>query len=264
MGSQADFGKLLRQWRQHRRLSQLALATDAEISTRHLSFLETGRSAPSRQMIIKLAEELQIPLRQRNILLTAGGYADIYPERPLNDPGLRMVGEVVQTILAGHEPNPAMAIDHCWNVLAMNRSVKVLIQGVSPALLEPPLNSIRLALHPEGLGSRVLNLREWRAHVIGIIQHRTEVTADRELIALLDEVRSYRYPNTPIKAATNSQEEFATPFQLATPKGNISLVTTSMVFGFPRDVTVSELAIECLFPKDKESATILHELVREG
>ena len=264
MGGPNEFGNLLRQWREHRRLSQLTLASNAEISTKHLSFLETGRAAPSREMIVKLAEELQIPLRQRNVLLTAGGYAEIYPERALSDPGLQLMDEVVRTVLRGHEPNPAMAVDYGWNIAAMNRSMQMLIGDASLTLVEPPMNAMRLALHPDGLSSRILNFPAWRRHAIGIIKQRLDVSADSDLVALLSEVQGYTYSSTRMTATADMREDFAIPIRLATSKGNISLVTATLAFGLPRDVTVSELTIECLFPADKDSAGVLHDLVRDA
>jgi transcriptional regulator with XRE-family HTH domain len=261
MGRPDEFGKLLRQWREHRRLSQLALANKTEISTRHLSFLETGRAAPSRDMIVRLAEELQLPLRQRNVLLTAGGYAEMYPERRLKDPGLQLVDEVVRTVLRGHEPNPALAVDSRWNIFEMNRSMQALIRDVALPLLEPPMNAMRLALHPDGLAPRILNFSAWRTHITGLIKQRADASADSELLALLSEVEGYDYSHMGMSSAADAREDFAIPLQLATSKGKISLVTASLAFGLPRDVTVSELSIECLFPADTDSARILHDLV---
>jgi len=264
MRNHNEFGKLLRHWREDRRLSQLALASNAEISTKHLSFLETGRAAPSREMIVRLAEELRIPLRQRNALLDAAGYADLYPERPLGAPGLQLVDEVVRTVLTGHEPYPAMAIDCCWNIVAMNRAIETLIRSVSRTLLEQPLNAMRLVLHPDGLAPAILNFSAWRTHAFGIIKHRAEATDDPRLVALLNEVQGYQYCHSRMIEPVVAKEAFAIPLQLATPRGDISLVTTSMVFGSPRDVTVSELAIECLFPTDDASASILRSLAENS
>jgi transcriptional regulator with XRE-family HTH domain len=194
MRSPDEFGKLLRRWRQHRRLSQLALASNAGISTKHLSFVETGRSSPSREMIVRLAEELQIPLRQRNALLAAGGYAEVYPERTLNDPGLQLVDEVIRNVLRGHEPNPAMAIDHRWNIVAMNQPMQILVGDVALALLEPPINAMRVALHPDGLASRILNFCAWRRHAIAVIKQRADESSDLDVVSLLNEVQGYQYP----------------------------------------------------------------------
>lgn len=214
-------------------------------------------------MIIRLAEELQIPLRQRNVLLTAGGYAEIYPERTLNDPGLQLVDEVIRTVLRGHEPNPAMAVDYKWDIVAMNRSMQALIGDAALTLLDPPMNAMRLALHPAGLAPRILNFSAWRRHVIGLMKHRADVLADPALDALLNEVHGYDYSNIQMTPAADAKEDFAIPLRLATSKGNISLVTATLAFGLPRDVTVAELTIECLFPADKESGSILHDLIRD-
>jgi len=264
MSTHPEFGRLLRQWRAQRRLSQLALAGNAQISSRHLSFLETGRAAPSREMILKLSEELQIPMRQRNALLAAAGYAAIYPERPLDDPRLEAVGGIVRTVLTAHEPNPAMAIDHRWNIVAMNRTLPVLIRDVDPALQGPPLNALRITLHPGGLAPRIINFQQWRAQAIHMLRRRADATADPGLMSLLQEVQGYSYPGTPEPAPADAMDEVAIPIRLATPKGNISFLTTTMIFGRPRDVTVSELAIECLFPTDKASASVLRELLADA
>ncbi len=215
-------------------------------------------------MILRLSEELQIPLRQRNALLTAGGYAESYPERTIDDPGLQLVNEVIQTVLKGHEPNPALAVDFRWNVIAMNRTLQVLLSGVALALLEPPMNSMRVALHPDGLASRILNFKAWRVHAIGLIKHRAGLFSDPDLLNLLDEVEGYTYANTTVSTAVSSNEDFAIPLQLTTVKGDISFVTATLAFGFPSDITVSELTIECLFPTDKESSAILRALVEEA
>jgi hypothetical protein len=212
-------------------------------------------------MIVRLAEELQLPLRQRNVLLTVGGYAEMYPERRLKDPGLQLVDEVVRTVLRGHEPNPALAVDSQWNIFEMNRSMQALIGDVALALLEPPMNAMRLALHPDGLAPRILNFSAWRAHITGLIKQRAHASADSELVALLSEVEGYDYSRTRMTSTTDERQDFAIPLQLVTSKGNISLVTASLAFGLPRDVTVSELSIECLFPADGDSAKILHDLV---
>jgi transcriptional regulator with XRE-family HTH domain len=264
MGSPDEFGKLLRQWRKHRRLSQLALANNTEISPKHLSFLETGKAAPSREMIARLAEELQIPLRQRNALLTAGGFAEIYPERMLHDPGLQLVDELIRTVLRGHEPNPAMAVDYSWNIVAMNRSMQVLIDEFALTPLEAPMNAMRLGLHPNGFSSRILNFSAWRRHVMAVIKHRADVSANTDLVALLDEVQGYRYPDPRMTTSETVTDDFAIPLRLATSVGEVGLITATLAFGLPRDVTVSELTIECLFPADKDSARILHGLVQHA
>jgi transcriptional regulator with XRE-family HTH domain len=249
MPNDATAGELLRQWREHRGLSQLALAINAEISSRHLCFVETGRANASREMIVRLSEELQIPLRQRNVLLTAAGYAKIYPERALDDPALAVVGKIVQTILAAHEPNPAVAIDHQWRALAMNRTVELLLADVDPSLLPPPINIMRIGLHPSGLAPRIRNFIEWRTNAIAKLKQRIEMTADRQLIDLLKEVQSYPCERSRERPERQPRREVAIPLEIRTSCGDVNLITTSMVFGYPRDVTVSEIAIECFFPK---------------
>jgi len=260
MGNGPTIGFLIRQWREHRRLSQLALASNAEISTRHLSFLETGRASPSREMIVRLSEELQVPLRQRNTLLAAAGFAGIYPERRLGDSALAVVGTIVDTVLSGHEPNPAMAIDHRWNILATNRMIDILLRAAHPSLREPPMNAMRLGLHPAGLAPRIRNFEEWRGNAIRNLKRRIEATADNELIQLLDEVQSYPVAGAREGGIKGGSQEFAIPLQLETSEGTVNLVTTTMIFGAPNDVMVSELAIECFFPQDGGSANTLRQL----
>jgi len=256
MGNAVTVGSMLRQWREHRRLSQLALACNAEISTRHLSFLETGRAQPSREMIVRLAEEMRVPLRQRNAMLMAGGYAQIYPERSLNDPSLERVDRIVQITLAGHEPNPALAIDFRWNVMAMNRASRLLIEGVDPALLRPPVNAMRVALHPAGLAPRIRNFAAWRAGAVMRVRQQIEATADPQLRELFEEIQSYPYEQSTTKALW----EPAMSLEMTTSEGDVRLMTTTMVFGSPQDVTVSEIAIECFFPVDQASAEVMKKL----
>ena len=184
-------GNLLRKWRERRRLSQLDLACEAEISTRHLSFLETGRSLPSREMVLRLAEQLEVPLRERNVLLIAAGYAPAFPERPLDDPALQAARKAVDLVLAGHEPYPALAIDRHWTLIASNNAVPPLLAGVEPSLLQPPVNVLRLSLHPAGLAPRIANLAEWRSHLLARLRHQIEVSADPVLEELLNELCGY-------------------------------------------------------------------------
>src|SRR5499426_4537715 len=171
-------GNLLRKWRERRRLSQLDLACEAEISTRHLSFLETGRSLPSREMVLRLAEQLEVPLRERNVLLIAAGYAPAFPERPLGDPALQSARKAVDLVLAGHEPYPALAIDRHWTLVAANGAVNRLLAGVAAELLAPPINVLRLSLHPDGLAPRIANLAEWRQHLLERLRRQVDVSAD--------------------------------------------------------------------------------------
>ncbi len=250
-------GTLLRQWRQRRRLSQLDLACDAEISTRHLSFVETGRALPSREMLLHLAEQLDIPLRERNRLLSAAGYAPVYSEKGLDDPALTVARQAIDQLLKAHEPNPAMVVDRHWNLLASNRTVDIFLIGVDPELLQPPINVLRMSLHPKGLAPRILNLGPWKAHVVERLQRDFEASGDPALAALRDEVAAY--PAPPYDEAANG-DMVLIPVQLQTELGVCSLIGTITVFGTPVDVTLSELALETFFPADPDSARILRQL----
>jgi transcriptional regulator with XRE-family HTH domain len=242
-------------------MSQLALACDANISTRHLSFIETGRAAPSRDMVLALAEELQIPLRERNALLMAAGFAPLYPERPLTDPALQGAREVVELVLRGYEPFPALAVDRHWTLVAANRAVSPFLLGADPALLRPPINVLRLSLHPGGLAGRIANLREWHAHVVARLKRQVALTADAPLIDLLREIEGYAPPAaTASEPSLRGHADVAVPFQLASDAGVLSFFTTTMVFGTPIDVTLSELAIEAFFPADAPTADALRAL----
>jgi transcriptional regulator with XRE-family HTH domain len=194
--SRESFGAQLRRWRQHRHLSQLTLACAAELSSRHLSFLETGRSIPSRDMVLRLAERLEVPLRERNTLLLAAGFAPVYPVRSMDDPALRPIRHTLQTLLDAHEPYPALAIDRHWFLVASNRAVNMLIKGAASWLTTPPINVLRLSLHPEGLASRIVNLAEWSEHVLNRLRRQYDQTADPKLSELLDELASFARPGT--------------------------------------------------------------------
>ena len=218
MNSSAPVGALIREWRQRRRLSQLDLAGDAEISTRHLSFVETGRSLPSREMVLKLAERLDVPLRERNRLLTAAGYAPMFRERSLDDPELQAAREAVSTLLAAHEPFPALAIDRHWQLIAANRPVTVLMQGIEDvSLLEPPVNVLRLSLHPNGLAPRIVNLAQWRGHLLARLHHQIGVSADPVLARLFDELRQYPAPRNGTQALRQRRHRAAAACQ---PRGD--------------------------------------------
>ena len=188
---QRPVGELLRQWREHRRLSQLALALDAEISTRHLSFVETGRAQPSREMVLRLAEQLDVPLRERNGLLLAAGYAPVYAESGLDAAPMAAVREAIRQLLTAHEPYPAVVVDRRWGLVHANASVALFTSDVRPDLLEAPVNVLRLSLHPEGMAPRIVNLGEWRAHLLGRLRRQIAATADPGLAALYDELRAY-------------------------------------------------------------------------
>lgn len=255
-------GDLLREWRQRRRMSQLDLAMEADISTRHLSFVETGRAQPSREMLLHLAERLEIPLRERNLLLTAAGYAPVFVERPLDDPALSAARQAINLVLAGHEPYPALAIDRHWTLVASNRAVGRLLSGVAPALLQPPLNVLRLTLHPDGLAPRIVNLAEWRGHLLARLRHQIDLSADSTLVELLHELSEY-----PVKREKSGRvhldravAEMVVPFQLSTEEGALTFFSTTMVFGTPVDITLAELAVESFFPADAETGERLRAL----
>ncbi|HKG95298.1 MAG TPA: helix-turn-helix transcriptional regulator [Gemmatimonadaceae bacterium] len=258
-------GALLREWRQRRKLSQLALALAADVSQRHLSFVESGRTRPSREMVLRLAVQLQMPLRERNQLLLAAGFAPLYPERPLDDPALGAVRAAVERVLTAHEPYPALAVDRHWTLVAANRAVAPFLAGASPALLAPPVNVLRLSLHPEGVAPRIVNYRQWRAHLLERLHQQVAASGDDTLAALYDELRAYPPPapsrmqshmRHPPSVASDGAGLFV-PLQLAVGDDDSEVLTffsTTTVFGTPVDVTLAELALECFFPGDAETA----------
>src|ERR1700759_875033 len=237
----------LRQWRQRRGLRQPDLASEAPVSPRHLSFVEPGRSTPSREMILHLAEQLEIPMRERNVLLVAAGYAPLFPERALNDPALAAARAAIDLVLEAQKPYPAFAIDRHWNVVASNRALQQMYEGVDEALLAAPVNGMRLSLSPKGLAPRIENLAEWRAHLLARLQQQVNLTADPKLVALLEECRAYPAPASDHAHAPNAM---VVPFKLRIAAGTLSFFSTTMVFGTPVDVTLSELAVESFFPAD--------------
>ncbi len=256
-------GKLLRIWRHRRKMSQLDFALESGISARHLSFLETGRSQPSRDMILRLAQRLAVPLREQNALLTAGGYAPVFMERSLTDPALGAARQAVELVLSGHEPYPALAIDRHWTMIASNRAIAPLLGGVAPHLLLPPVNVLRLSLHPEGLAPRIINLPQWRAHLLDRLRQQADSTADPVLEELYQDLLSYPAPPLGKVDSLSSQEivvqGIAVPLQIMTSSGSLALLSTTTVFGMPLDVTLSEIAVEAFFPADAPSAAILRE-----
>src|ERR1051326_6375574 len=233
-------GDHLREWRQRRHLSQLDLAGDAEISARHLSFVETGRSAPSREMVLKLAERLEVPLRERNVLLVAAGFAPAYAQRSLDDPALKSARQAIDLVLRAHEPNPALAYDRHWNLVTANRMVAPLLEGVPARLLGQPFNILRLAFHPEGLAPRTVNLAEWSAHLLERLHRQCEATADPELLKLYQELKAYPVPARPAPLPADS---VAVPFRMRFGGEVLSFISTTMIFGTPVDITLSEMAL---------------------
>ena len=262
----ASFGDHLRTWRQQRHLSQLELADEADISTRHVSFMETGRTNPSRDMVLRLCERLAVPLRERNALLVAAGYAPMYRERALDDPALAAARQAVELVLKGHEPCPAIALDRCWNVVATNRAAQALLSAhVAPELLAPPVNVFRLSLHPEGLAPRIANLAQWRAHLFERLRQQIQATADPALIALQAELREY--PEPPGAQSTVLPGEMlgvVMPFCFESRHGMLSLISTTTIFGTPVDVTLQELAVESFFPADEFTAQVLRDMAAQN
>jgi transcriptional regulator with XRE-family HTH domain len=246
-------GDLLREWRQRRRLSQLDLAIEADISARHLSFVETGRSRPTSQMILRLAEHLEVPLRERNTLLLAGGYAPAYSQRGLDEPDLGAVRAALRQILTGHEPYPAVVVNRWWELIDANTSVPILTEGCAPSLLEPPVNVLRLSLHPGGMAPRIANLAEWRGHLLARLRRQAAATGDPRLLALHDELRAY----------PGGQDEpppgpgVVVPLRYRHGDTELSFFSMTAVVGTPLDITVDELAIEAFYPADQATASAL-------
>jgi transcriptional regulator with XRE-family HTH domain len=260
-------GDLLRAWRERRRLSQLALALDADVSTRHLSFLETGRARPSREMLLRLMERLDVPLRERNRLLLAAGYAPAFPERGLNDPALQPARQAVERVLAAHKPFPAHAVDRHWTLVATNDVAWPLLEGVDPGLLEPPINVLRLSLHPDGLASRIANLGQWRAHILHRVRQQVESSGDPALQALLMELAGYPGPGdegTEAPLRELYETGVVVPLRLCSTWGMLALFSTITIFGTPVDVTLSELAIEAFFPADEATAETLRRIAEDA
>jgi transcriptional regulator with XRE-family HTH domain len=251
-------GDQLRDWRKRRRMSQLDLALEAGVSARHLSFLETGRSKPSRTMVLRLCEELDVPLRDRNRLLLAAGFAPAYRERPLEAPELEPIRRAVAQVLTGHEPFPAAVVDRWWNLVAANRNVSVFLEGVAPHLLEPPANVLRASLHPDGMAPRIANLAEWRGHLLDRLRREVSATADARLAELLAELEALPRPDAqaPPRPAHGA---IAVPLVLRHDGRELMFFSTVATFGTAVDVTVAELSIEAFFPADAATATYLHE-----
>lgn len=241
-------------------MSQLALALDAGVSTRHLSWLETGKSEPSRAMVLRLVERLQLPLRERNALLAAAGYAPLYAVRALTDPALAHVRAALQRLLDAHEPWPALAVDRHWNLVAHNRLVPILMAAAAPALLQPPVNVLRLSLHPQGLAPSIVNLGAWRAYVLHRLQTQVASTQDARLQALLDELRALPAPAVAEDAGPGPLD-VAVPLTLRGPGGPLHFITAVTVFGAPHDVTLAEIAVETLLPADAATADQLRALL---
>lgn len=264
--SQASIGPLLREWRERRRLSQMELALDAGISTRHLSFVETGRSRPGREMLLRVFEQLEVPFREQNRLLLANGHAPAFPERALDDPELQPVRAALDQILTGHEPCPAVVVDRAWNLVAANSAMRGLAEGVAidPALLEAPVNILRLGFHPHGLAPLIINLGQWRAHWCRRLERQIEATRDPDLVALLAEIAGYPIPgDEPDAAPAPEAREMLGPVRFRAPGGGeLSFFGMFATFDTPFELTISELAMELLFPADRATAEALGDRVR--
>jgi len=274
MTERPQAGDLLRQWRQRRRLSQLDLAIAADVSSRHLSFVETGRSRPTSDMILRLAEHLDVPLRDRNALLLAGGYAPAYPERGLAAPELDAVRHALKRVLKGHEPYPAVVVNRWWELVDANAGIALFTRQVKPELLEPPANVLRLSLHPDGMAPRIANLPEWRAHLLARLRHQAEATGDERLAELHDELAAYPGGQAepppagalsipgPIPSVVVPLRYRAAGNGPGSEPGNghsreLSFLSITAMIGTPMDVTVSELAIESFYPADAPTAAAL-------
>ena len=253
----ATLGTVLRDWRQRRHLSQLDLALEAGVSARHLSFLETGRSKPSRQMVIHLSEQLEVPLRDRNRLLLAAGFAPAYDERPIDAPEMAPVRQALDRVLAGHEPYPAIVVDRWWNLIGANRSVAMFTGVAAPHLLEPPANVIRASLHPEGMAPHIVNLGEWRAHLLDRLRRQAAVTGDERLQALLDETSAYPGDED---GHTVAGGDIATPLRFRHEGRELAFFSTVTTFGTAVDITLAELSIEAFFPADTQTGDALRAL----
>jgi transcriptional regulator with XRE-family HTH domain len=259
---QPAIGASLRDWRQRRRLTQLDLALDAGISTRHLSFVETGRSKPGREMLLQVLEQLEVPLREQNRMLMAAGHAPAFPEQPLSAPELSHVREALQMILNHHDPYPAIAVDRHWNIVASNPSTAGLtsVVDVDPSLLEPPVNAMRLSFHPRGLAPAIVNLGTWHAHFRERIERQLALSADEELAALLEEIDGY----APRDEATGTAPGLPGPLRVRAPDGGeLSFFGVFATFDTPFEVTTSELAIELLFPGDATTTEAIQTWTRQ-
>jgi transcriptional regulator with XRE-family HTH domain len=250
-------GDLIREWRQRRRLSQLDLAIAANVSSRHLSFVETGRSRPTSEMILHLAEHLDVPLRDRNALLLAGGFAPAYPERGLAEPELQAVRNALKRVLDGHEPYPAAVVNRWWELVDANAGIALFTGDVRPELLEPPVNVLRLSLHPDGMAPRIANLPEWRAHLLARLHRQAEATGDPRLFSLYSELEAYPGGQGDQGAQPPLPTDVVVPLRYRTAQAELSFLSITAVIGTPMDVTVEELAIESFYPADPQTAKAL-------
>lgn len=256
-------GALLRQWRQQRRLSQLALASEAEVSQRHLSFIESGRSRPSRDMVLHLSEYLNVPLRERNTILTAAGHAPHYPHHRLDEPEHKNIRRMIDAVLNGHLPHPALAVDRHWTLVSANAAAQAMLANVAPHLLTGKVNVLRLSLHPDGLAPNILNLAEWRTHILARLDHEVSYSADAKLSSLRNELGAIPVAavSKTAMAPSHQEERIAIPLRLKSDAGPLAFLSTTTVFGTATDVTLSEVTIEAFFPADTFTA---HEMAKRA
>lgn len=264
--AQETAGQLLRQWRGRRRLSQLDLSAEAGISQRHLSFVESGPARPSREMVMRLCEQLDVPLRERNTVLVAAGHAPHYPQHPLDAPALSAAQTVIGQILQGHLPHPALAVNRYWELQAANAAIYALLDDVAPHLLEGTVNVLRLSMHPEGLAPRIVNFAEWRAYILARLLHEVDQTADPRLLALHTELAALPAPahSQAMRPSPASPTRIAVPLKLKSRHGPLTFLGTTTVFGTAVDVTLSEVAIEAFFPAEPETAAAMTRLISEA
>lgn len=254
---QRPVGELLREWRESRRLSQLEFSLEARVSSRHLSFIETGRSHPSREMILHLAEHLDVPLRERNYLLLAAGYAPVYAETPMDAPQMAAVRAAVRQILAGHDPYPALVVDRYWNLVDANASLAIFTEGAAQDVLAPVANCMRIALHPQGLAQRVINLGEWRAHLLGRLRRQIARTGDPALAALYEELVVYPCDQPEPEVELPGPGEICAPLRIRYGSQELAFFSTVATFGTALDITAAELSIESFYPANAETADVL-------
>lgn len=263
MTTQAEVGHLVKDWRERRRLSQLELSIRSGVSTRHLSFVETGRSRPSRDLLLHLSEELDVPLRERNTLLVAAGFAPVYRETPIDAPEMEAVREALDRVLRGHAPYPALVVNRRWELVMANDAVAVLTAAVDPELMEPPANVLRIGLHPKGLAPQVVNFSEYSAHLLSRLRREVDRMADPDLTALFEELREY--PDVSLDLAGLEADavarEVVLPVTFRTEGGDLSFFSTIATFGTAIDITLADLAIEAFFPADRETSEALRGLV---
>ena len=252
-------GALLREWRQRRRLSQFDLALEAGVSARHVSFVETGRARPSAEMVLHLAEQLEVPLRDRNHLLLAAGYAPAYAQHDLDAPEMGPVRDAIDQVLRGHEPYPALVVDRHWGLISANRALGALLGGVAGHLLELPVNVLRLSLHPDGLAPRILNLPEWRGHLLERLAREALASGDPALAALHEELAAYPAAE-PAEGLDPAFGHIAVPLRLRQDDAELTFISTKTTFGTAVDITVAELSIESFFPADEQTARVLRAL----